>query len=445
MSRHGDARERYVTDFQSFAQNGASHAPQWLRDLRAHAIARFAELGWPTTKQEDWRFTSVASLAATPFVRVTDDGPGIPATQAASLGIARESIRIGFVNGRFAPALSSVSELPHGVTVGSLARAVETDAELTRGHLARHASIETSAFTALNTAFMSDGAFVHLAANVALDRPVELLFLAAGTSQPTVCHPRTLVVLDRGAAATVAETYASLDDGPYWTNGVTEISLGDGATLEHFRVQQESERAYQVAATHTSQGRDSMLRLHAVSVGAVLARHDLHTVLAGTGGELVLNGLYLLHGQQHADHHTVIEHAQPHATSHEYFNGILSERAHGVFNGRIVVRPGAQRTDSKQTNNNLLLSADARADSQPQLEIYADDVKCTHGSTVGPLDQAALYYLRSRGLSTPEATGMLTYGFADEIVQRMQHPALRDAVARLIRGRLVEHAPVGSL
>src|SRR5207249_12042257 len=198
----------------------------------------------------------------------------------------------------------------------------------------------------------------------------------------------------------------------------------------------ESRQAYQVATTHATQGRDSVLRLHPIALGGGLARHDVQTVLAGSGAELILNGFYLLHGSQHSDHHTVIDHAQPHCASHEFLNGGLGERAHGVFNGRIIVRPGAQRTDSKQTNDNLLLSTAARADSQPQLEIYADDVKCTHGSTVGPIDQTQLYYLRSRGLSPDAARSILMYGFGAEILDRMRHRAVRDRLDHLIRERL---------
>ncbi len=221
-----------------------------------------------------------------------------------------------------------------------------------------------------------------------------------------------------------------------WTNAVTETVVGEGARVELYRVQREGRNAYHIATTQSRQERDSYLALHALTLGGSLARHDITTVLDGPGAELILNGLYLLGGSQHADHHTVIDHAQPHCASHEFFNGVLAERAHGVFNGRIIVRPGAQRTDSKQTNNNLLLSTEARADSQPQLEIYADDVKCTHGSTVGPLDQTALYYLRSRGLSPETARSLVTYGFAAEILGRMQRPDVRERLDGLVRAGL---------
>jgi len=249
-------------------------------------------------------------------------------------------------------------------------------------------------------------------------------------------HPRNLVVIDREARASVVETYAALESDVYWTNSVTEVIVGDGARVDYHRVQRESARAYHVAATQTHQGRDSTVHLHTVAFGAVLSRHDIGTVMAGPGGTLILNGLYLLAGRQHADHHTTIDHAADHCASHEYFNGVLDGHSRGVFTGRIIVRPGAQKTDSKQTNNNLLLSTDAHADSQPQLEIYADDVKCTHGSTVGPLDPRALFYLRSRGIDEDQARRLMTYGFAAEILGRMEVAPLRAQLDRIVRDRL---------
>ena len=411
-----NARERHIALFKAFAGNGAAGSPAWLRELRGQAIARFAELGFPSTKQEEWRFTSVAAIAETTFALSHGlDAPGVTASALAPYWIAGPgAIRLVFVNGTFAPALSAAAELPRGVRAGSLRAALASDAELAQRHLARHADYQTSPFAALNTAFLSDGAFVYVPAGVELERPIEVVFAVAtdGEREALVAHPRTLVIVERGARATVLESYVAPQGGVYWTNAVTEIALAQGARLEHYRIQRESREAYQVATTHATQDRDTVLRLHPVALGAALARHDLRTELAGTGGELILNGLYLLRGRQH-------------------------------FNGRIIVRPGAQRTDSKQTNNNLLLSADARADSQPQLEIYADDVKCTHGSTVGPLDETALYYLRSRGLAAETAAGMLTYGFAAEILGRMEHAAVRDELDRVIRGRLADRTRGG--
>lgn len=436
--------DRYLAQFKVFSGNGAGSAPAWLKEIREGAIARFAELGFPTTKQEEWRFTSVAPIAEAAFTLAHAPRSPLPAPSDVERLCVGGGPRVVFVDGRFAAQLSTATSPASqaGVRIGSLAEAVAAGppvGDLVREHLARHARWQESAFTALNTAFLADGAFVHVAAGVSLDRPLEVVYLStgrAGTDEPSVSHPRTLIVLEPEAQATVVETYAAIDGGVYWTNAVTEAVVGRGARLELFRVQREGPESFQVATTHSRQERDSYLALHVVTLGAALARHDISTVLEGAGAELILNGLYLLGGAQHADHHTVIEHAQPHCASHEFFNGVLAERAHGVFNGRIVVRPGAQRTDSKQTNNNLLLSTEARADSQPQLEIYADDVKCTHGSTVGPIDQTQLYYLRSRGLSPEAARSLLTYGFGAEILDRMRHPDVRARLDRLVRERL---------
>jgi Fe-S cluster assembly protein SufD len=439
MARHvqqpADAAQRYVAQFDAFASNGAGAAPGWLRDIRAAAIARFAELGFPTTRQEEWRFTSVAPIAETAFAPPARRVPA--ARRVTPLVLPIESAcRLVFVNGRYSAALSSAGGLPAGVRAGSLAAALASAAQPLERHLARHATYAQNPFGALNTAFIRDGAYVHLGEGVDLDAPLQLLFLSAPGPKPIVAHPRNLVVVERGARVSVIEGYAALGDGTYWTNAVTEVVVGDDAHLELVRLQREAPLAYHVATTHTHQGRNSVLRLHPIVLGAALARHDIVSVLDGPGAELILNGLYLLGGTQHADHHTVIDHARPDCQSHEYFNGVLSGAGRGVFNGRIIVRPGAQRTDSKQTNHNLVLSEQARADSQPQLEIYADDVKCTHGATLGPLDPKELFYLMTRGLGPEQARALLTYGFGAEILGRVRHAEVRATLDQLVRRAL---------
>ena len=428
--------ERYLEAYRAFATNGASGAPAWLKELRDGSIARFAQLGFPNTKQEAWRFTSVAAITETAFepAHPVSRIPHLDSIQPLLLG---DGPRLVFVNGFLVRSLST--PVSDGVRVDGLAQALVDTPDLIRQHLGKYAGFQDRPFAALNTAFACDGAFVHVPERRALEQPIQLLFLATpGEGGPVVAHPRNLIVVEREARATVVETYAGLSEGVYWTNAVTEVVAGDGARADCYRVQRESERAYHVALTEAHQGRDSRVNLHAVAVGGVLTRHDLRGTLAGPGGYLILNGLYLLAGRQHADHHTTIDHAAPHCESHEYFNGVLDGRSRGVFNGRIIVRPGAQKTDSKQTNNNLLLSTEAHADSQPQLEIHADDVKCTHGSTVGPLDARAVFYLRSRGMGEVEARRLLTYGFAAEILGRMEIAPLRAQLDRIVRDRLGE-------
>ena len=426
------AVERIVGAYNAWAGNGAAEAPDWLKDVRNGAIARFERLGFPTMKQEAWRFTSVAPLAEGSF-ELAKPPARVPTLDDIRPFIPFEAgYRLVFVDGFFQRSLST----PFLDDVQSLAHVVTHRQDLVRAHLGKYAATDDRPFSALNTAFVSDGAFVHVPAKATIAEPIQLLFLASG--KQVVTHPRNLIVIEREARAAIVETYASLTQEVYWTNAVTEISAGDGARVDFHRVQRESPRAYHVAATQTQQGRDSTVNFHVVAFGGALARHDIGAVLAGPGGTLILNGLYLLAGAQHADHHTTIDHAADHCSSHEYFNGVLDDTSRGVFTGRIIVRPGAQKTDSKQTNNNLLLSGHAHADSQPQLEIYADDVKCTHGSTVGPLDPRALFYLQSRGVGEHEARRLLTYGFAAEIVGRMEVAPLRAQLDAIVRGRLAQ-------
>ncbi|HKC39272.1 MAG TPA: Fe-S cluster assembly protein SufD [Gemmatimonadales bacterium] len=426
------AVERIVGSYNAWAGNGAARAPEWLKEMRSGAIARFESLGFPNMKQEAWRFTSVAPLVEGSF-ELAKPPARVPTLDDIRPFLPLEAgYRLVFVDGFFQRSLST----PFFDDVQSLAHVVTHRQDLVREHLGKYAATADRPFSALNTAFVSDGAFVHVPAKATIAEPIQLLFLASG--KQVVTHPRNLIVIEREARAAIVETYASLEQDVYWTNAVTEISVGDGARVDFHRVQRESPRAYHVAATQTHQGRDSTVSLHTVAFGGALARHDIGAVMAGPGGRLILNGLYLLAGAQHADHHTTIDHAADHCESHEYFNGVLDDTSRGVFTGRIIVRPGAQKTDSKQTNNNLLLSGHAHADSQPQLEIYADDVKCTHGSTVGPLDPRALFYLQSRGVGEHEARRLLTYGFAAEILGRMEVAPLRAQLDAIVRGRLAE-------
>ena len=431
-----DETARYVAQFNALATNGASAAPHWLKQLRQEAIEKFATLGFPTTRNEKWRFTSTKRLVELGFT--------VPKAAATVSGDALDQFlltgvvgsRLVFVNGTFTKDLSSIQPLPTGARITSLAAALSEEADLVRPFLGSAAPGGDNPFVALNTAFAGDGAFVFLPADVVVDEPIQLLFISTAADQPPMYHPRNLLVLERGAGAHFVESYVNLDGDTYLTNAVTEIIIGDGAKAECYRIQRESESAYHVATTNSRQGRDSHYALSTVVIGAALSRHDIWMSMEGEGGEGTLNGLYVMNGSQHVDHSTVIDHVVPHCDSHEYFNGILDGHSRGVFNGRIVVRQGAQKTDSKQTNNNLLLSENARADSQPQLEIYADDVRCTHGATLGPLDREAIFYLQSRGLNAEAARALMTYGFGMDILTRIGIQELRDELEVLVTERL---------
>ena len=435
------ALERFLADHAAFAANGGGASPEWVREVRERGARRLTELGLPTTKQEDWRFTSVQAIADSMFVLPSSPRAEAPPAKAIHAYEVCEAGRhlVVFVNGRYSGALSSVAGLPRDVIVGSLAGAIKNHGDLIRKHIDTLAS-RGGPFAALNSAFLGDGGFIYVPPGIVMDAPVQLLYLSVPGAEPTVSHPRTLIVADKLSRVSVVETYAGHGDGRYLTNAVTEIIAADGARVDCYRIQRESINAYHTALTALHQGRDTVVHLHPVVLGAELSRHDINLVLDGENGHAMLNGLYILGGRQHTDHHTTIDHAKPHCESHEYFNGVLDDSSRGVFNGRIIVRPGAQRTDSKQTNNNLVLSENARADSQPQLEIYADDVKCTHGATLGPIDEKAMFYLTSRGIPTAEARSLLTYGFGAEILERMEIAPLQAQLDRLIRSRLLQGA-----
>jgi Fe-S cluster assembly protein SufD len=299
------------------------------------------------------------------------------------------------------------------------------------------ASHQSHAFTALNAAFAQDGAVVRIARNVEVARPIHLLFVTDAAAARAMTHPRNLIIVERNATATVIETYASATDSIYFTNAVTEVTLGDGASLRHYKMQREAPRAYHVGTIEVEQRRDSHYVSFSLATGAELSRTNVYTTLDGEGSGATLNGLYMLDGEQHCDHQTQVIHAQPNTFSRELYKGILDGRSHGVFNGKVYVRPIAQKTDGKQTNKTLLLSDTAHVDTKPQLEIFADDVKCTHGSTVGQIDQAALFYLKSRGIANQLARRLLTYAFAADVLETLEVDAVREGLERATLERFV--------
>jgi Fe-S cluster assembly protein SufD len=432
----------YVDDFNRVTT--ASAGPPWLAAVRRGAIEHFQTLGFPTRRDEDWHFTSVAPIAESEFVPLRGGADG-----SASVDVHASELepflfdhptgaRLVFVNGRVAPDLSSTGSLPRGVRVMRLADALQADDATLRPHLTAIAGIERNAFAALNTALFTDGAFIHVAAGVTLDEPIHVMYVSTSEAARGVSYPRALVVADANARASLIESYLSVGDATYLTNAVTELRLAPGAQLAHIRVQRESSRAYHVGHTEAHQARDSRLASFSFAIGAALSRANIYTSLSGPGAEVTLDGLYLVDGTQHVDHQTRIEHAAPNCASHEVYKGILDGAAHGVFNGKVYVHPIAQKTDGKQTNNNLLLSADAQVDTKPQLEIFADDVKCTHGATVGRLDEVALFYLQSRGIPTEQARTLLTYAFAADVLQRIGDEAVRGALQDAVRARFVE-------
>ncbi len=431
LARHG-----LVANFATRLRQLDSNGPHWVRELRRRGRARFEALGLPGPGLEEWRGTSVAPIAGTEFVPAASaadplDLAGLPEVAQLDLG----GPRLIFIDGRFCAGPSRGVERP-GLWIGGLAAALAAIPERLQPHLAEQDPGHLPAFAALNSAFLDDGAALVVGAGVDAGAPVQLVFATTGGARPIAVHLRTLVAVGPGARLRVVETHVGAGQGAYLTNGVTQIFAGDGAQLDHCRVQLDGPLAFHLGNVRARQMRDSRCVLRAIDLGGRLVRNDVVATLDGEGAECRLDGLYLTSGEQHVDNHTVLEHAQPRGSSRELYKGILSGRSRSVFNGRIVVRANAQQTDAKQSNPNLVLSRGALAQTRPQLEILANDVRCTHGATIGRLDEEAVFYLRSRGLGAWEARQLILAGFAGEVLDRLELPALRAALERAVAARL---------
>lgn len=430
----------FVAEAERVAADRRTADPAWLTRARRAALEQFDQLGFPTSHDEDWRFTSVAPIAEGNFA--------LDAVPTAS-NVTRTDLvpfewnetvasTLVFVNGRYLDVASDTHGLPRGVRVESLARALTSSAAQVEAHLFAASNRHRHAFTALNTALLQDGAFVYVPDGAVIDAPIHLLFLSAGSPHPTMAHPRVLIVMGAGSHATVVESFGAVRAEGYLTNVVTEVVAGENASFHHYNVQRESLQSFHVGAMYLRAARDARIACHSISFGGSLVRNDVNVLLDGEGAECTLNGLYLSDGSRLVDNHTTIDHAQPHCASREVYKGILGGRGRAVFNGKIIVRPDAQKTDAKQTNKALLLSEDAQINTKPQLEIFANDVKCTHGAAVGQIDDDAIFYLRARGLGEQEARQMLIRAFAGEVLAQMTLPGLRSCLEDEFVRRLPE-------
>lgn len=414
-----------------------AHHPAWLTEARRAAFEWVAEHGFPTLKDEEWRYTRLGPILDIPFVPAAAGvGHGLSSSTIDALAADLGGTRLVFVNGHFASELSSLAELPEGATVTNLASLLAEGAEGVEPFLARPFGQDHHAFTALNAALTEDGAFVHLRDGAIVDEPIHLVFFSDTGGSPLVSSPRSLVLAGPRSQVAIVETYLGIPGDVYCTNAVTEVVLEEGAVVDHYKVQDESETAFHIALLDVRQGRDSTFSSHSVALGASIARHEVRVGLEAEGAEVSLDGLYMPRGDQHHDNPILVEHAAPHCTSRQLYKGVLDGHGRGVFNGRVVVRPGAAGSDAAQTNKNLLLSDHAEVDTRPRLEILADDVKCTHGATVGRLDEDAVFYLRSRGVPHLAARGLLIYAFANEMVERLRLEPLRSLVENLVAHRL---------
>ena len=431
--------DQYLEAFDAFESNGASGDPSFVKDLRRDAIGRFRELGLPTARRgnEEWKYTDVrpiANAALRPLPAV-DAAPLAPAALVPfSFGESAQR-RIVFVDGRFSPALST-RRPPEGVTLANLADVIRASPEIVSAHLGRRLDYRNNGFAALNTAFVHEGAFLHIADGAVVDEPLHIVFLATDAATGWAVQPRVLVVAGRGSQATVVESYGGIGGGPYLTNAITEVVVGDDAGLTHYRVQREGEAAFSITNTQVELGRDARYASVVADLGGKLVRNNLSVVTADQGCYASLDGLYVVTGSQHVDNQVIIDHAMPHTNSRELYKGVLSGKSRTVFHGSIIVRPGAQKVNANQADKNLLLSDEAEADTKPAFWIYADDVRCGHGAACGRLDESALFYLRSRGIGEEEARAMLTRAFVNEIVEAIAHEGVRAYVDGLVSDKL---------
>jgi Fe-S cluster assembly protein SufD len=415
----------------------------WLRNVRSEALSRFRDMGFPTTRDEEWKFTDVRPIAELD-ARPATDASGVADVSTHTFG-GFDAHRLVFVNGHFSDELSQIGNVPDGVTVTHLAGAIANSSELVQEHLGRYASsTQDTAFIQLNTALLQDGGFVHVPGGVELERPIHLIFIGAPQDGATMASIRNLFLVGANSRVQIIEHYVG--EGTYFTNTVTEVVAGKNAQVDHSKLQLESAEAFHISALQVVQERDCRFASHNIDLGGRLVRNNGVAVMGGPGIECTLNGLYLLGGDQHIDNHTVMDHAQPNCNSFEVYTGVLGGRSRGVFNGKIFVRRDAQKTDAKQSNRNLLLSNEALMNTKPQLEIFADDVRCTHGATIGQLDENALFYLRARGIDEKTARGILVYAFANDVLSGIEVEPIREFLSRELLSKLerlgVEETPV---
>ena len=409
--------------------------PAWLAKARLAALEWVGEHGFPTHKDEDWKYTGLEPILAVPFEAATaGSGHRVSADMIDAAAVDLGGTRVVFVNGHFAAEFSRLTGLPAGAEVTNLAAALAAGPERLEP-LFSHAPGEHHAFAAFNAALAEDGAFIHLTPGTSVDEPIQLVFFSDTGGFPLMSSPRSVILAEPGSRATIVETYAGIDGDVYCTNAVTEAVLADGAQIEHCKVQNEPVTAFHLALLDVRQGRNSRFSSRSVMLGSSIARHEVRVLLEDVEAEVSLDGVYLPQGDQLHDNTIFVDHAATGCTSHQLYKGVLDGRGHGVFNGHIMVRPGADGTDANQSNKNLILSDRAEVDTRPRLEIYADDVKCTHGATVGQLDEEALLYLRTRGISLDAARGLLVYAFVHEMVDRIELEPLRAQLEALVAGR----------
>lgn len=422
-----------ATPFATVADTGELPGQDlpWLNTLRQDALMQFNQFGLPSKKVENWKYTSLWELAQQSFNHQAE-AVTMSQQQCQDVALLDDAHRVVIIDGVFNADLSQLDSLQAGVMVRPFSQSLDTVEQ----QLGQQVAMDKLGLTALNTVLMKEGVMVHVSAETNVDKPIELLVINSGGTECLATHLRNMIVLDKQASATVVEHYVGLSDATYFTNVVSEVVLADNTELFHYKLQQESENSFHIATLAAKQSAGSQWHTNNISLGAKLARNDVHSRLEGEQSHTTMDGLYLLNGSQHIDNHTRIDHLVPNTTSNELYKGVLDDKSHGVFNGKVIVHQDAQKTDSKEYNHNLLLSRDCEIDTKPEMEIYADDVKCGHGSTVGQLDQDQLFFLRARGLDEVSARSLLTHAFAVEVLDRIPSETVRKAMSDVIEQQL---------
>ena len=426
--------QHYLADFKQL-QN--IKKDDWFSKQRQSAFNIFQESGFPSTRKENWKYTDVKPIAKNLFSNIANSNVVISDDEIdAILFKELECVELVFVNGAYSEKYSNIKNLPNELTIKNMANALVDDEDFLKKYLSQYVNDDSSSFTALNTAFIQDGTYINVPSDLILERPISITYISKGNSNVFATHPRNLIFMGENSKATIIENYIGIDDTNYFTNAVTETSLSQGASLEHYKIQQESSNAFHIGNLNTSQDKDSRFESHSISIGGALVRNDINAQLNEEGAEITMNGLYMTDKAQHIDNHTRVDHFKPYTQSNQNYRGVLNGKSRGVFNGKVVVHPQAQKIEAYQNNANLLLSDDAEIDTKPELEIYADDVKCNHGATIGQLDNDMLFYLRSRAVDEQTARSLLTYAFADEIINNISFQSIKNKLEHLIIGRL---------
>ncbi|MBK7230068.1 MAG: Fe-S cluster assembly protein SufD [Ignavibacteriales bacterium] len=435
MENKTDIKQYFINQFDEFEKSLNGEKSSDFHKVRKDAISKFAKLTFPTQKDEEWKYTNVSSLLKHNFSPVPVKENVSSETINKFLFDKMEHSLLVFVNGNFSSELSKLIDIPKGVVIGSLAEALKNNNPIVKKHLGKYAENDNYFFTTLSSAFTKDGAFIYVPDGKVVEDPIHIIFITKSGSEKILTQPRNLFVAGKNSEVTIIEHYVSDEDSIYFTNSVTEIVADENAIVDHIKLQEESNKAFHIARMEVDQERSSNFSSHLISHGAEISRNDFNAKFNDDGSECMLNGLFMIGDEQLFDAHTMIDHAKPHCNSHEHYKGILQDKSKGVFNGKVMVRQDAQKTNAFQQNNTILLSDDAVMNTKPQLEIFADDVKCSHGATIGKLNDEAKFYLKSRGIGEDAATAILIHAFASDVITSIKIPALRDYLEEIITKR----------